>query len=80
MCERKTVEQSIEITQRFFESTGRAILSRVPPELEKRLADRIRGSGRDRVVARASRRRPAPARQPAATERRARGRALGRDV
>jgi len=38
MCERKTVEQSIEITSRFFESTGRAILSRVPLELEKRLS------------------------------------------
>ena len=38
MCERKTVEQSIEITERFYEATGRAILSRVPPELETRLA------------------------------------------
>lgn len=43
MCERKTVEQSIEITQRFFESTGRAILSRVPAELEKRLAVEFEG-------------------------------------
>jgi len=37
MAERKTVEQSLEIARRFLEATGRAILSRVPPELEARL-------------------------------------------
>ena len=34
IAERKTVDQSLEIAQRFLEKTGRAILSRVPPELE----------------------------------------------
>jgi NCAIR mutase (PurE)-related protein len=34
IAERKTVDQSLEIVQRFLETTGRAILSRVPPELE----------------------------------------------
>lgn len=38
IAERKTVEQSLDIAQRFLEATGRAILSRVPPELEIRLA------------------------------------------
>ena len=37
MTERKTVEQSLDITRRFLERTGRAILSRVPGELEARL-------------------------------------------
>lgn len=37
IAERKTTEQSIEIAGRFLESTGRAILSRVPAELEARL-------------------------------------------
>ena len=37
IAERKTIEQSIEITRRFLENTGRAILSRVPAELEARL-------------------------------------------
>lgn len=37
IAERKTVEQSIEIARRFLETNGRAILSRVPPELEARL-------------------------------------------
>jgi NCAIR mutase (PurE)-related protein len=37
IAERKTVEQSLEIARRFLESTGRAILSRVPQELEARL-------------------------------------------
>lgn len=37
IAERKTVEQSLSIAQRFLETTGRAILSRVPPELETRL-------------------------------------------
>jgi NCAIR mutase (PurE)-related protein len=43
MTERKTVEQSIEIAHRFLESTGRAILSRVPPELEARLQTEFEG-------------------------------------
>jgi NCAIR mutase (PurE)-related protein len=38
IAERKTVEQSLAIAQRFLEITGRAILSRVPPELETRLS------------------------------------------
>lgn len=37
MAERKSVEQSLEIVQKFLESTGRAILSRVPQDLEDRL-------------------------------------------
>ena len=37
IAERKTVEQSLDIAGRFLETTGRAILSRVPPELEIRL-------------------------------------------
>jgi pyridinium-3,5-biscarboxylic acid mononucleotide synthase len=37
IAERKTVEQSLAIAHRFVETTGRAILSRVPPELEVRL-------------------------------------------
>ena len=37
IAERKTVEQSLEIARRFLETTSRAILSRVPPELESRL-------------------------------------------
>jgi pyridinium-3,5-biscarboxylic acid mononucleotide synthase len=37
MAERKTVEQSLEIARRFLETTGRAILSRVSPELEVEL-------------------------------------------
>ena len=32
IAERKTVEQSLEIVRRFLETTGRAILSRVPPD------------------------------------------------
>ncbi|MGD8792262.1 MAG: nickel pincer cofactor biosynthesis protein LarB [Anaerolineae bacterium] len=39
IAERKTVEQSLEIARRFLEANGRAILSRVPPELEKRLQE-----------------------------------------
>jgi NCAIR mutase (PurE)-related protein len=34
IAERKSVEQSLDIAERFLETTGRAILSRVPPELE----------------------------------------------
>lgn len=37
IAERKTVEQSLEIARSFLETTGRAILSRVPAELEARL-------------------------------------------
>jgi NCAIR mutase (PurE)-related protein len=37
MAEGKTVEQSLSIARQFLETTGRAILSRVPPELETRL-------------------------------------------
>jgi NCAIR mutase (PurE)-related protein len=37
IAERKTIEQSLEIAGRFLSATGRAILSRVPPELEERL-------------------------------------------
>jgi NCAIR mutase (PurE)-related protein len=36
-AEGKTVEQSVQIAGCFLEATGRAILSRVPPELEVRL-------------------------------------------
>lgn len=38
MAERKSVEQSLAIARQFLEMTGRAILSRVPPELETRLS------------------------------------------
>lgn len=37
IAERKTAGQSLEIARRFLETTGRAILSRVPAELENRL-------------------------------------------
>jgi NCAIR mutase (PurE)-related protein len=37
MAERKTVAQSLAIAHRFLETSGRAILSRVPPDLEARL-------------------------------------------
>jgi len=43
IAERKTVEQSMEIVKRFLEATGRAILSRVPPELEARLREEFAG-------------------------------------
>jgi NCAIR mutase (PurE)-related protein len=43
IAERKTVEQSMEIAKRFLEATGRAILSRVPPELEARLREEFAG-------------------------------------
>jgi hypothetical protein len=42
-AERKTAEQSLEIARRFLERTGRAILSRVPPELEARLRTEFEG-------------------------------------
>ncbi len=37
IAERKSVEQSLDIAQGFLDTTGRAILSRVPPELEAQL-------------------------------------------
>jgi NCAIR mutase (PurE)-related protein len=37
IAERKTIEQSLSIARRFLDTKGRAILSRVPPELESRL-------------------------------------------
>ncbi len=43
IAERKTVAQSLEIARRFLEATGRAILSRVPPELEARLPTAFEG-------------------------------------
>lgn len=43
IAERKTVEQSLSIARRFLEATGRAILSRVPPELEARLQTEFAG-------------------------------------
>lgn len=43
IAERKTVEQSLSIVQRFLQTTGRAILSRVPPELEARLSTEFEG-------------------------------------
>jgi NCAIR mutase (PurE)-related protein len=43
IAERKTIEQSIEIARRFLEETGRAILSRVQPELEARLRKEFAG-------------------------------------
>jgi NCAIR mutase (PurE)-related protein len=43
IAERKTVEQSLEIARRFLEANGRAILSRVPPELEARLRTEFEG-------------------------------------
>lgn len=36
-AERKSTEQSLDIIRRFLEATGRAIVSRVPPDLEIRL-------------------------------------------
>jgi pyridinium-3,5-biscarboxylic acid mononucleotide synthase len=37
IADRKTVEQSLDIARRFLQATGRAILSRVPADLEERL-------------------------------------------
>jgi NCAIR mutase (PurE)-related protein len=42
-AERKTIEQSLDIARRFLETTGRAILSRVPQELEARLRTEFEG-------------------------------------
>ena len=43
ITERKTAEQSISIARQFLERTGRAILSRVPEELEMRLRQEFEG-------------------------------------
>lgn len=43
LAEHKTVEQSLEIARRFLGKTGRAILSRVSPELETRLRTEFKG-------------------------------------
>lgn len=43
ITEHKTVEQSLSIAHRFLERNGRAILSRVPPELEARLRTEFQG-------------------------------------
>jgi NCAIR mutase (PurE)-related protein len=43
IAERKTPTQSLAIAHRFLESTGRAILSRVPPELEASLRAEFEG-------------------------------------
>jgi NCAIR mutase (PurE)-related protein len=43
IAEHKTVEQSLDIVRRFLETTGRAILSRVPPDLEARLRGEFEG-------------------------------------
>lgn len=37
LAERKEADQVIEITRRFLETEGRAILSRIPPEIETQL-------------------------------------------
>ncbi len=43
IAERKTTEQTLDIARRFLEATGRAILSRVPPDLEARLRSEFEG-------------------------------------
>jgi NCAIR mutase (PurE)-related protein len=43
IAERKTIEQALDIVRRFLETTGRAILSRVPLELEARLRAEFQG-------------------------------------
>ena len=43
MAQHKPVEQSLAIARRFLEATGRAILSRVPPELEAQLDSEFSG-------------------------------------
>jgi NCAIR mutase (PurE)-related protein len=43
IAEHKTVEQSLDIVRRFLNATGRAILSRVPLELEACLHTEFRG-------------------------------------
>lgn len=44
LADRKTVEQALAIARAFLERTGRAILSRVGPELEARLRVEFAGS------------------------------------
>ncbi|OHD74036.1 MAG: hypothetical protein A2177_14680 [Spirochaetes bacterium RBG_13_68_11] len=44
LADRKTVEQSLAITRAFLERTGRAILSRVGPELEARVREEFAGT------------------------------------
>jgi NCAIR mutase (PurE)-related protein len=43
IAETKSAEQSIDIARQFLKATGRAILSRVPPELEVRLQAEFAG-------------------------------------
>jgi hypothetical protein len=43
IAERKTTEQALDIARRFLETVGRAILSRVPAELEARLRVEFEG-------------------------------------
>jgi NCAIR mutase (PurE)-related protein len=43
MAQHKSVAHSLAIARRFLETTGRAILSRVPPELETQLGNEFRG-------------------------------------
>ena len=43
IADRKTVSQSLDITRRFLQARGRAILSRVPAELEERLRTEFAG-------------------------------------
>ncbi len=44
LADRKTIDQSLAIVRAFLERTGRAILSRVGPELEARLRDEFAGT------------------------------------
>ena len=44
LADRKTVEESLAIARAFLERTGRAILSRVGPELEARLGEDFAGT------------------------------------
>jgi hypothetical protein len=43
IADRKTTDQALDIVRRFLETTGRAILSRVPAELEARLRAEFEG-------------------------------------
>ena len=43
IADRKSVEQSLDIARRFLQATGRAILSRVPADLEERLRSEFEG-------------------------------------
>jgi len=43
IADRKTVGQSLDIARRFLKATGRAILSRVPADLEERLRSEFAG-------------------------------------